>query len=102
MVYLLFTIAGFIVCVGLVLYLRHFAPLRKIEDGFEYVFVNDDGSVRELTEDERKYLKQVFHPNDGAPPYIKSRYNQLTPDGRLSGFIARRRVPSRIKIDDMN
>jgi hypothetical protein len=44
------------------------------------------------------YLSEIFHPNDGAKPYIKYRYKQLTPDGKIIGFIARRRVPAKIPI----
>jgi predicted metal-dependent hydrolase len=63
-----------------------------------FVWVNDDGSVRELTPDERDYLNTEFHPNDGARPYIKDRYRDRTPDGRLGGFLLRKRVPRGIPI----
>ena len=79
-------------------YLKYFVPLRRKEPGFEYVYVEDDGSVRELDTTEEVYLSEIFHPNDGAKPYIKYRYKQLTPDGKIIGFIARRRVPAKIPI----
>ena len=79
-------------------YFRHFAPLRRKEPGFKYVYVENDGSVRELDKEEENYLTEVFHPNDRARPYIKFRYDELTSDGKISGFIERRRVPARIKI----
>ncbi len=82
-------------------YFRLFAPVRKREKGFQYVYIEADGSVRELKEEERDYLTEVFSPNDGARPYIKNRYSELTPDGKLNGFINRRRVPASIKIENL-
>jgi len=82
----------------IVFYLRHLVPLRKKKDGFKYVFIETDGTVRELDQEEEKYLIEVFSPNDGARPYIKTRYWKKTPDGKLSGYILRTRVPSKIPI----
>lgn len=63
-----------------------------------YVYVNPDGSVRELTDDEKDYLSETFHPLDGARPYIKWCYEQLTPDNKIHGFLRRDAVPSHIAI----
>jgi hypothetical protein len=79
-------------------YLRYFIPLRKKEPGFEYVYVEDDGTVREVSEDEQNYLNTHFHPGDGARPYKKMRYNSRNGWGNLSGFIPRRRVPRQLPI----
>jgi hypothetical protein len=95
---LLYIIIGVILTVGFFFYLRDFVPLRPKEPGFEYVYVNDYGTVSELNEEDVEYLKTVFSPTDGARPYIKSRYQELTPDKKISGFILRKRVPKRIKI----
>jgi len=89
-----------IVVAALFYYLRFFVPIRGKEKGFEYVYVEIDGTVHELNKEEEAYLKEVFHPSDGARPYIKDRYKALTPDGKISGFISRRRVPAKIKIKD--
>jgi len=78
-------------------YLKY-PPLRKEEPGFKYVYVEDDGSVREVSKEDEDYLNTPFHPNDGARPYIKLGYKQRTPDGSLSGFIERRKVPKRTNI----
>lgn len=67
--------------------------MRFPSGGFEYVHVELDGTVRELHSDEQEYLKEEFHPNDGARPYIKSNYWQKTPDGKIHGFLKRVRVP---------
>ena len=67
-------------------------------DGFEYVYVEIDGTVRELDKGEIEYLETKFEPSDGARPYIKSSYNQLTPDKKILGFLHRDKVPGNIKI----
>jgi hypothetical protein len=74
-------------------------PRRPKEPGFEYVYVNDDGGTRELDEDERAYLMTKFHPADGNRPYIKSKYSAQTPDGKLRGYLRRRQLPKRIRVD---
>lgn len=82
-----------------VIILRTF-PMRFTFKGFKYVHVESDGSVRELGKDERDYLQEEFHPNDGARPYIKVNYWQRTPDKKLHGFLRRSRVPWWIKIKE--
>jgi hypothetical protein len=74
-------------------------PRRPKEPGFEYVYVNDDGNARELDEDERTYLLTKFHPADGNRPYIKSKYSVHTPDGKLRGYLWRRRLPKQVRVD---
>jgi hypothetical protein len=94
---ILFIVLG-IALLTLILYLKWEFPLRPKEDGFEFVYVEIDGSVRELDEDEKKYLQEEFHPTDGARPYIKTSYKELTPDNKIWGFIKRKCVPRHIKI----
>ena len=76
---------------------RWFSALRK--SGSDYVYVENDGSVRDPTPDEIEYLDTEFLANDGNRPYVKGRYRQLTPDGSLNGFLPRRKVPRRLKAD---
>lgn len=95
---IIFIILGIIVIIGLTVYLKYFIPLRPKESGFEYVYVNEDGTVSELDEEDVEYLKTDFSPTDGARPYIKNHYKELTPDRKISGFILRNRVPKKIKI----
>jgi len=64
---------------------------------FPYVWVDDDGSARELNADERKYLRTPFDPRDGARPYVKSNYRARTPDGRLRGYLRRNQLPWRVR-----
>ena len=79
--------------------LRWFRSSR--DSGFEYVYVNQDGSVRELSPNEQKYLREIFPPGDGGRPYIKSSYKSLDGWG-MSGFLLRKKVPSRITVDPVN
>ena len=85
----------------LILYFRYLIPLRPKEDGFKYVYVEKDGTVRDLFNDEIKYLKEDFYPTDGAIPYIKSRYSSKTLDMDISVYISRNRVPKRIVIKEV-
>ena len=69
------------------------------QNRFEFVYVEENGEVRELDKDEIEYLSETFHPNDGGRPYIKKKYNDLTPDGKIWGFISRNRIPKNIIIE---
>lgn len=91
----------FVVIVAVFIYLKYFIPLRPKETGFKYVYVKEDGTVNELDEKDAEYLNTDFFPADGARPYIKNRYNQLTPNNKISGFIQRSRVPKRFKINTL-
>jgi hypothetical protein len=68
------------------------------QPGFKFVYVNQDGSVRELSPGEQAYLSEQFSGGDGGRPYIKSNYESSDGWGSQSGFIERHRVPSRITI----
>lgn len=74
------------------------SPRRNAEDPALYVYVEDDGSARELTPDEREYLATEFIPGDSGRPYIKGYYRQRTPLGHLSGFLARSDLPRRVVV----
>ena len=71
---------------------------RPHEEGYGYVYINQDGSAREVTESERDYLETDFVGGDSGRPYIKSSYGSKDGWGSISGFIQRRRVPARIPI----
>ncbi|RNC88526.1 MAG: hypothetical protein ED555_12870 [Allomuricauda sp.] len=72
--------------------------LRAKDKKFEFVYVENDGTVRELDEGEIEYLQTAFEPSDGERPYIKSEYDQLTPDKKIRGFLHRSEVPKDIDI----
>jgi hypothetical protein len=99
--YIIAGIAGLILLLNFSLFLYQYFKyplLRKKEPGFKYVYVENDGRVREVSKEDEDYLTQKFEGADGNRPYIKMSYHQKTPDGKLSGFINRRRVPKDIEI----
>jgi len=62
------------------------------------VYINDDGSARELTETDKKYVDTEFSPFDGARPYIKSHYSLRTASGEIRGYLLRTEVPEGVPI----
>jgi hypothetical protein len=64
----------------------------------EYVYVEGDGSARELELFEIDYLNTKFNEADGARPYIKNSYVALTPDGRISGFLPRKDLAAGVRV----
>lgn len=96
--YILILILSIVTLIWLIFYIVTDFPLRQKESGYKYVYVQDDGNVRELYTDEIDYLQTNFHPGDGNRPYIKYKYSQRTPEGKISGYIKRRRVPKNMAI----
>lgn len=64
---------------------------------YPFVYIEKDGSYSELNEAARQYLETVFHPGDGARPYVKRAFTDKTADGNLSGFLERRLLPKGTK-----
>ena len=90
-------------CLGLLAFillgfLWKLGPRRFSQPGFKFVYVNQDGSVRELSPGEREYLSQEFVGGDGGRPYIKSSYESRDGYGSRSGYLRRRQVPIPIEI----
>ena len=65
---------------------------------FPFVYVEADGTARELDANERAYLTEEFHPADGGRPAIKGWYRERTPDGRISGYLRRTRLPAHVVV----
>lgn len=63
-----------------------------------YVYVNQDGSVRECSPGEQAYLSTTFAVSDGGRPYIKSAYESRDGWGSQSGFMQRQLVPKGVGI----
>jgi hypothetical protein len=75
---------------------REFAVVNSDEariDPYPYVYVEDIGTYRELDTEDKKYLEEKFHPADGNRPYVKISFYSKTPDGKLSGFLKRSKLP---------
>jgi hypothetical protein len=73
-------------------------PRRAKEPGFKLVYVNQDGSARELSPEEKTYVSTEFPGGDSSRPYIKWSYESHDGWGSRSGYIERRRVPARVTI----
>ncbi len=86
-----------ILILGLLFFIR-FGPRRPKEPGFEYIFVEENGVARELDSDEIEYLNTPFHGGDGARPYIKSHYAELTPSDSIAGYLWRRKLPNGLPV----
>ena len=67
---------------------------------YPYIYVNADGTARELHATEREYLETEFHPGDGAAPYVKGTYEQRNGWGDLAGYLKRPRLPHGMQIHD--
>ena len=65
---------------------------------YPYVFVEDDGSVRELHLEERKYLETPFSPFDGGRPYTKEDYESRDGWKSIKGFCLRAKIPDGMHI----
>jgi hypothetical protein len=72
---------------------------RPREDGFEYVYVGDDGTVRDLDDAEQRRMGD--QSEEGASrPYVKLRYGSRDTQGRLRGYLKRRQVPPEVPIGE--
>jgi hypothetical protein len=65
---------------------------------FPYIYINADGSARELHATERTYLETEFAGGDGNAPNIKLEYEERNGWGDLNGYLARDRLPSGMPI----
>lgn len=71
---------------------------RPAEPGFEWVYIEDDGSAREVTEAEGKRLTTDYPAGDSRRPYVKLRYESRDDQGRRRGFLRRRQLPPDVPV----
>lgn len=62
------------------------------------VYVNLDGSVRELSPGEKEYVHAEYPIGDSGRPYIKQRYDDKDGWGSMSGFLERDRLPEGVEV----
>lgn len=92
-------VAGLITCALMLAYFLLFRrPGRNPVVRRRFVYVNQDGTVREVSPAESDYLSQDFAPNDSAGPYIKANFESRDGWGSLSGFMNRTHVPLGVTI----
>ena len=65
----------------------------------ELVYIDNDGSARELTAAEKKYVDTEFSPFDGARPHIKQHYLERNAWGELRGFLEKSEVPDSVPVN---
>jgi hypothetical protein len=63
------------------------------DENYAYVYVNADGTARELHPNERQYLETEFLPGDGAAPSVKDSYASRNGWGEIKGFLERSKLP---------
>lgn len=94
---------GWIAAVGVFFILRvalkFFNSSRLKKAGFLYVFVDEDKSVRKLTQKEINYLSREFKPNDPHYPFIKQSLKETSTEGKMAGYILVKKVPFWVKIN---
>jgi len=66
---------------------------------YPYIYVNDDGTARELHTTEREYLETPFLGPDGGRPYVKWHYRQKNGWGDIGGFLKRSRLPGKVSVN---
>jgi hypothetical protein len=67
---------------------------------YPYIYVNADGTARELHTSERAYLETEFKGGDSAMPYIKDSYEGRNGWGEISGYLKRAALPSGMPVAD--
>jgi hypothetical protein len=69
-------------------------------ESYSYVYVNADGTARELHPNEREYLETEFLPGDGAAPSVKDSYAERNGWGEITGYLKRSKLPGGTPIQD--
>src|SRR5262245_11385279 len=74
-------------------------PERTASGPYPYVYVEQDGTARELHAEERAYLETRFRFGDGARPWTKWRYgSRALGSGKQNGFLKRWRLLGRVVV----
>ncbi len=73
-------------------------PSEAKQNPYPYVYVNRDGSVRELHPAERDYLETPFLIGDSGRPYVKQAYLDKDGWGEIKGFCPRYVIPKELSI----
>jgi hypothetical protein len=69
-------------------------------ENYSFIYVNADGTARELHPNERQYLETEFLPGDGAAPSVKDSYAERNGWGEITGYLMRSRLPPGTLIQD--
>src|SRR5580693_6091170 len=67
---------------------------------YPYIYVNADGTARELHADERAWLETEYTLGDGAAPHVKDSYDDRNGWGELNGYLKRAALPTGMPVAD--
>jgi hypothetical protein len=67
---------------------------------YPYIYINADGTARELHAGERAWLETEYKGGDGAMPYIKDSYEERNGWSELNGYLKRAALPAGTPIGD--
>ncbi len=67
---------------------------------YPYVYINADGTARELHATERAWLETEYALGDGAAPNVKESYDTRNGWGELNGYLAREALPAGAPVAD--
>ena len=67
---------------------------------YPYVYINSDGTARELHADECAWLETEYTLGDGAAPHVKDSYEERNGWGELNGYLKRAALPAGMPVAD--
>ncbi len=67
---------------------------------YPYIYVNADGTARELHASERAWLETEYTLGDGAAPRVKDSYDDRNGWGELNGYLERAALPTGTPVAD--
>jgi hypothetical protein len=67
---------------------------------YPYIYINADGTARELHAGERAWLETEYKGGDGAMPYVKDRYEERNGWDELNGYLKRAALPAGMPVAD--
>jgi hypothetical protein len=67
---------------------------------YPYIYVNADGTARELHAAERAWLETEYKLGDGAAPNVKDSYEERNGWGDLNGYLKRTALPAGMPVAD--
>ena len=69
-------------------------------DPYPYIYINADGTARELHPNERAWLETEYTLGDGAAPRVKDSYQERNGWGEIRGYLKRAALPAGMRVAD--
>jgi len=67
---------------------------------YPYIYINADGTARELHPNERAWLETEYALGDGAAPRVKDSYDDRNGWGEIKGYLQRADLPAGMPVAD--